>query len=131
MNKTNGFASIYRELKEYPSEAVTEVIEGFKAHGRAFTVAQVKEVLDRRVAIAARFQFEARETDPETFIRALASVPQPSREGDLNAIKERIARKCQRLRERKVTDREWNVIVYKIKQKLGPGPYPTKPWWEN
>lgn len=151
MNKANGFASIYRELKEYPSEAVTEVIESLRLKNKAFTAAQVRDALERRVVVAARYAWEPEyKQAPNDPSEAVAEVIEglfqssarkgcngdsatniiPSREGDLNAIKERIARKCQRCKDRVVSKREWNAIVYKIKEWYRT-PVPKRlRWWE-
>jgi len=85
------FSAIYRDLAQYPSEEVTEAIEGQRLAKRSITTASTKEILDRRVQIVATLAEKPAQHDPAHLARIAALVtPNPDR------LDEKIARCMKR-----------------------------------
>lgn len=119
------FAAIYRDLAEHPSEHVTEALEGLRLSKRSITTAAVREVVDRRVQIAAKVAEMPTDADVAHLARvSVLCQPKPDR------LDEKIARCITR---RGISKRE--QVLYQRERERYPidgwGYLPSANWFES
>lgn len=123
--QTRPFAGIYNDLKDYPSEHVYEAIEGLRLTKKAITSKAAREILDRRVQIAAKVAEMPAAADVAHLARVSALCqPKPDR------LDEKIARCMTR---KGISRRE--EVLYQRELKRYPiadwGYYPPSNWYES
>lgn len=123
--QTGPFAAIFTDLHAHPSEQVMEAIEGLRLTKKSITTKAVREILGRRVQIAAKVAERPTKVDVAHLARVSALCqPKPDR------LDEKIARCMTR---RGISKRE--QVLYERERERYPiagwGYLPLANWFES
>lgn len=119
------FASIYRDLSEYPSEHVAEVIEALRLMKKSITTKDVRDALASRARIVARVAEHREQHDAAHLMRVAVACAHKR-----DTLDEKIARCMTR---RGISKREENLYQEQLKRYpiAGWGYYPPSNWFER